>query len=158
MNPQDPLASLHPLREPLPIGWWPMAPGWWLLIAIAALCLGGLVYFLVKRYRANAYRRQALAQLRALRQQFLAQRDASQYVAQTNALLKSVALHCYPRREVAASSGEQWLTFLNSRVKGTEQFQPDFVTAAYRRACPDMDMAQLHRAAQSWIKRRKVTP
>jgi hypothetical protein len=156
VNPQDPLASLHPLREPGPIGWWPLAPGWWLLIAIALLSLAGLVYFLVKRYRANAYRRQALAQLQALREQYLAQQDASVYVARTNALLKSVALHGYPRRDIAASSGEQWLTFLNTRVKGAGQFQPGFVTAAYRKVCPDMDMEQLHRAAQNWIRRHQV--
>jgi hypothetical protein len=150
------LANLHPLREPVPIDWWPLAPGWWLLIAIALLCLAALVYVLVKRYRANAYRRQGLAQLQTLRQQYLAQQDASQYVAQTNALLKSVALHSYPRREVAASNGPQWLTFLNDRMSGAEQFQSDFVTAAYRKTCPDMDMEQMHRAAQIWIKRHEV--
>ena len=133
-----------------------MAPGWWLLIAIALLCLAALVYVLVKRYRANAYRRQGLAQLHTLRQQYLAQQDASQYVAQTNALLKSVALHSYPRREVAASNGQQWLTFLNDRMNSAEQFQADFVTAAYSKVCPDMDMEQMHRAAQIWIKRHEV--
>lgn len=156
MNPQDPLANLHPLREPFPIGWWPLAPGWWLLIAIALLCLAALVYLLVKRYRANAYRRQGLAQLQALRQQYLAQQDASRYVAKTNALLKSVALRSYPRREVAACNGQQWLTFLNSRMNGAEQFQPDFAAAAYQKTCPDIDMKQMHRAARAWIKRHEV--
>ncbi len=156
MNPQEALASLHPLREPGPISWWPLAPGWWLLIALTVLCVVGLGYALVKRYRANAYRRQGLAQLQTLRQQYLAEKDVSQYVARTNALLKSVALRSYPRREVAASSGEKWLTFLNSRMNSTEQFQPGFVTAAYRKACPDMDMEQMHRAAQRWIRRHEA--
>ncbi len=156
MNPQDPLANLHPLREPELIGWWPLAPLWWLLIAIALLCLAGLLYVVVKRYRANAYRRQGLAQLQALHRQYLSEKNTSQYVAQTNALLKSVALHCYPRREVAASNGRQWLTFLNDRMNAAEQFQPDFVTAAYRKACPDMDMEQMHSAARTWIKRHEV--
>ena len=156
MNPQDPLANLHPLRQPDPIGWWPLAPGWWLVITIALLCLAGLVYVLVKRYRANAYRRQGLAQLQALQQQYLAQPDASQYVAQTNALLKSVALRSYPRREIAASNGQQWLTFLNDGINGAEQFPSDFVNAAYSKACPDMDMQQMHRAARAWIRRHEV--
>ena len=156
MNPQDPLANLHPLREAIPIGWWPLATGWWLLIAIALLCMVGLVYVLVKRYRANAYRRRGLAQLQTLRQQFLEQENASQYVAQTNALLKSVALISYPRREVAASNGRQWLAFLNDRMSSTEQFHSDFVTAAYSKTCPDMDMDQMHRAARAWIRRHEV--
>jgi len=156
VNPQDPLANLRPLREPDLIGWWPLAPGWWLLSAMLLLCLVGLVYFLVKRYRANAYRRQGLAQLQTLRQQYLAKHDSSAYVTQTNALLKSVALCSYPRHEVAASNGEQWLTFLNSRMNNAEQFQAGFVTAAYRKVCPDMDMEQMHRAAQMWIKRHEA--
>ena len=27
----DPLAGLRPLHRPLPVSWWPPAPGWWLL-------------------------------------------------------------------------------------------------------------------------------
>ncbi|MCO2006091.1 DUF4381 domain-containing protein, partial [Pseudomonas aeruginosa] len=30
MNPLD---RLEPLIAPLPVGWWPPAPGWWLLAA-----------------------------------------------------------------------------------------------------------------------------
>ena len=156
MNPQDPLANLHPLREPGLIGWWPLAPGWWLLLAIVLLCLAALGYVLLKRYRANAYRRQALAQLQTLHREYLEEKNAGQYLAQTNALLKSVALRSYPRREVAASNGEQWLTFLNNSMNSAEQFQSGFVTAAYRKVCPDMDMEQMHRAAQLWIKRHEV--
>ena len=37
MNPQDPLAALHPLRTPEPIGWWPLAPGWWVLLMFVPL-------------------------------------------------------------------------------------------------------------------------
>ena len=117
MNPQDPLANLHPLREPDLIGWWPLALGWWLLIVLAALCLAFLLAAVIKRYRANAYRRQAMAQLQILRRTYLADRDPSRYIAAANALLKSVALRSYPRREIAAASGEQWLRFLNSSTK-----------------------------------------
>jgi len=40
MNP-DPLAPLRPLHLPDQIGWWPPAPGWWLLAGVAAVVLGG---------------------------------------------------------------------------------------------------------------------
>ena len=156
MNPQDPLANLNPLRQPELITWWPLAPGWWLLLCIALLGLAALVYFLVRRYRGNAYRRRALQQLQQLQQEYLVDRDASAYLAKTNALLKSVALVAYPRRDVAARSGEQWLNFLNDPLSATEQFQPGFVTAAYQRVCPQIDMEQIHRSAATWIKRHEV--
>ena len=156
MNSQDPLAKLHPLREPELIGWWPLAPGWWLLVVLALLCVAALTYFMVRRYRAKAYRRRALTQLQQLHQAYQADDDASRYIGQINALLKSVALISYPHREVAACNGEEWRVFLNSSMNGTEQFQATFVTAAYQRDCPDMDMAQVHRVAQTWIKRHEV--
>ena len=156
MNPQDPLANLHPLREPELIGWWPLAPGWWLLLAIVLLCLATLVYILLRRYRANAYRRRALVQLQSLREQFSADEDSSHYITDINALLKSVALVAYPRREVAANSGQEWLSFLNRSMGADDQFREDFATAAYQRACPEMDMERLHRVANRWINRHEV--
>mgnify|MGYP001818350151 CR=1 FL=1 len=155
MSPQDPLAGLHPLRQPEPIGWWPLAPGWWLLIALLILAIGALAYVLARRHRANAYRRMALTQLEQLRQEHLRNGDDTAYLASTNALLKSVALRAYPRRDVAACSGDSWLEFLNKRCE-TARFPADFVTAAYRRQCPDMDIENIHHCAANWIKRHEV--
>ena len=78
MNPQDPLANLHPLREPELIGWWPLAPGWWILIVIALLCLGALIYLLIRRSRRNAYRRLALSQLQNLHAKYEEHQSAHQ--------------------------------------------------------------------------------
>jgi hypothetical protein len=156
VNPQDPLASLHPLREPPPIGWWPPAPGWWLLAGLILLALLTLTFILVRRYPANAYRRQGLAQLQRLRSEFQREQDSQRYLAGANALLKSVALVAYPRRDVAACSGDQWLDFLNAGLEQNERFPEGFVTGAYQRATPRIDMEQVHRAAESWIRRHGV--
>lgn len=156
MNPQDPLANLHPLREPELIGWWPPAPGWWLLGGMAVLCLLVLLWLGLQRYRSNAYRRQALAQLHQLHQAYAQDQDASRYTAELNALLKSVAIQAYSPRPVAASSGTQWLEFLNRQVSKSALFQLDFVTAAYRKECPELDMEQIHLAARKWIRRHEV--
>ena len=158
MNPQDPLANLHPLREPPPIGWWPPAPGWWLLAALVLVLLLALVFILWRRYRANAYRRAALAQLQRLQQVHDQHGDDLQFITQTNALLKSVALVAYPRREVAASSGQQWLAFLNSKLVKAQPFPEEFVSAAYCKDTPDVSVSQLYLTAQAWIKQHKVAP
>ncbi len=158
MNPQDPLASLHPLRTPALIGWWPPAAGWWLLLLFVLVGVAALAYMIRRRYKRNAYRRRALLQLQSLHTAYLAEPDTRVYVSQINALLKSVALLAYPRTSVAAQHGGHWREFLNRGLPPDAQLPPAFDDAAYQRACPDIDMGQVHRAAQQWIKHHKATP
>ena len=156
MNPQDPLAALHPLREPLPVDWWPPAPGWWILLGLLVVVIIIIGWMLLRRRRARAYRREALAQLELLRTRYHDTGDANAYLAATNALLKSAALIAYPRRTVAASSGSRWLTFLNQGLPPGDQFPEEFVSGAYRKSDMAIDIEQLHSSAASWIKRHEV--
>jgi hypothetical protein len=95
------LENLRDIVEPAPVPWWPLAPGWWCLLALLGLAAVVGVATGVRRWRADAYRRAALRELRG---------------AETNAaiaeLLKRVALAAYPRSEVAALSGTAWSRWL----------------------------------------------
>ena len=162
MNPQDPLAALHPLRDPAAIGWWPLAPGWWLLIALAVVAGAIACYYLLKRYRTNAYRRMALRQLQdiqsALHDDVEGEREIHRAVADTNALLKSVALRIFPRHDIAALSGEAWLAFLNKtrQSESTDTaFAASFANAAYQQQ-PELDAEQLFLASRHWITKHRV--
>jgi hypothetical protein len=159
LNPQDPLANLHPLREPDLIGWWPLAPGWWMLAALLLLSLGVSLYFLLKYHRANAYRRGALAQLQGLNSAYLSDRDPLAYLSNTNALLKSVALQAFPRQRVASCSGNVWSDFLNDTVVARSpecRFEDSFADTAYEREVSNLNQKQVHNAAKHWIKRHRT--
>ncbi len=155
MNPQDPLAALNPLREPAAIGWWPPAPGWWILLVLGLGAAAALSIFLLRRYRRSAYRRRALRQLQALQSDHQENRDDLRYVKNVNALLKSVALLAYPARDVASRHGAAWRSFLNDSLPPAEHFTQDFDEAAYRTTLPAIDTERLHRSAHSWIRRHK---
>ena len=163
MNPQDPLAALHPLREPAAIGWWPLAPGWWLLIAVAILAIGILCYYLARRYRANAYRRLALAQLQEIQVHYHDRTEDEGHLqkiaGETNSLLKAVALRAFPREGIASLSGEAWLEFLNTTQSGQSsmtEFPSAFANAAYLAGAPDLDNEALFRAAKIWINNHRT--
>ncbi|MCB1690628.1 MAG: DUF4381 domain-containing protein [Halioglobus sp.] len=156
MNPQDPLANLHPLREPELIGWWPLAPGWWLLLALAILIVAVAIYLARKHYSKNAYRRRALRQLQALLSQYEADGNTGDYLGNVNALLKSVALRAYPGDSVASQHGESWRLFLNRSLPPEAQLPAAFDNAVYQPQAPDIDMMQLHSAALHWIKKHKA--
>lgn len=104
------MSNLEEVELPEPVPFTFETVGWYLL---AGLILGvglWLAYRLWKRWRANAYRRSALAEL--------AEIESPQEVPE---LLKRAALAAYSRAEVAELSGEAWLGFLDGTL-GTKEF------------------------------------
>jgi hypothetical protein len=111
MDPdQLPLRDIH---MPEIVGWWPLAPGWWLLIALAA---AGLCYALYRQYlkwRWNAARRAALAELSRIRRDYEQGSDALTLAKSLSELLRRSMLAYAPRGEIAGLTGDQWLQWLD---------------------------------------------
>ena len=113
-DPAD-LSHLADIVVPPPVPWWPPAPGWWILGAalLAALAISG--WSAIRRYRKNAYRRAALAELAAI-----GTVSSPASAAAVSAILKRVALAAYPRAEVANLTGAAWLAFLDRAASTTD--------------------------------------
>ena len=159
MNPQDPLAALNPLREPELIGWWPLAPGWWLLIALLLMVLAVLAFLLWRRYQRRAYRRQALRQLDSIALDFSQTGNQRSYLESINQLLKATAISAYPRQEVAAINGEPWLQLLNTTMgkkRESHAFPAVFAHASYQAQPDALDTEALHNSASLWIGQHEV--
>lgn len=109
---QQPL-PLRPLHLPDPVGWWPLAPGWWFLIALLALGLGWLLWRAWRRYQYNAPRRYALRTLAAVEAEYLSHRDPVRLGRQVSELLRRGMLAYAPRHEVAGLTGNAWLRWLD---------------------------------------------
>jgi len=111
MDPTEiPLRDLH---LPEAIGWWPLAPGWWLLIAIV---LVGLGYLLLRAWRVRQFhapRRHAIAELAGLEARYLSHHDPVLLGQQLSELLRRGMLAYAPRHEVAGLTGESWLAWLD---------------------------------------------
>lgn len=115
MNPEDlPLRDLH---LPTDIGWWPLAPGWWLLAGLLVLALLYLVYRLWRSWRRAAPRRAALAEFRQLRDQFDRDNNLVSFVNGISTLLRRAMLSCQPRQDIAGVVGEEWLRLLDRGMK-----------------------------------------
>lgn len=93
---------LEPVPAPDPVSMMPQTVGWiWLGVAILALMF--LIVRKARKHRKeNAYRRQALLELRGIS-------DPKDQAL----LLRRTALAAYPRKDVASLYGAEWLTFLN---------------------------------------------
>ena len=132
-----------------------MAPGWWLLICAVVLLLAALAYWWHKYRQRNAYRRAALNQLAEI--STLEEQDV--WLAQTNALLKSVAIRAFPARDIAALSGGPWLAFLNGchgNAKDSKLFPASFAAAVYSAAPATLEKKQLLEASRHWIAKHRA--
>jgi hypothetical protein len=137
------------------VGWWPPAPGWWLLAVLFLLGLALVGFLLWRRYRRNAYRRIAQRQLLAIRAQYREDGDASRCLAAANALLKSAAMIAYPGRRLAPASGDQWLAVINEALPPAYRLERSYLAALYGSGQHDPQVEEILTAASMWIRRHK---
>lgn len=142
LNLVDLLDRLVEPGDPPPVSMAPQTWGWAALAALLAIAAIILTVHLVRRYRANAYRREALAEMRR----------SPEDPAAIARILRRTALAAYPRRDVAGLTGERWLAFLN-RTGRASHFEGEagrnLIRAPYRDTPPGADMKA---CAEQWIR------
>ncbi|NQZ22905.1 MAG: DUF4381 domain-containing protein [Colwellia sp.] len=106
----QPLAQLKDIHLPDPVHNYPIALGWWLLLAGLLITLIILVIKWQKRRRLSKAKQLALKQLKSTN-------NADQIVT----LMKWAAFQYFPRQEVASLHGKQLLEFFKQKLKDKHQ-------------------------------------
>ncbi|SDK23741.1 DUF4381 domain-containing protein [Microbulbifer yueqingensis] len=152
---QELMAQLRDIHEPAPVGWWPPAPGWWLLAAmLVAVLIAALLW--LQRARARAvrlrYRQEAVQLLKEID-------PADTRAAETaNEILKRVAVTSYSRVRAGRLTGSAWLQFLeqSSGLPCPPAARKALLEELYRR---DRSSEEANRAlvdyAIDWVRRHK---
>lgn len=113
-----------PLRDihlPEPIGWWPPAPGWWLVAALAAGLIVSLFLWRARRRRPLRLDRAARTAFSEIEARFAAHGDTQRLLRDLSILMRRICISLYPRHRAAALHGEAWLRFLDE-LGGTDRF------------------------------------
>ncbi len=155
MNGQNGL-QLRDIHLPEAIGWWPLAPGWWILLVLLVAVIAALALWLVLRHRRLAYRREALAQWQTIHARYLDNKDAGQLLADMSVLLKRTCITRYGRESTAGLAGEQWLAFLDQTGKSSDFTQgagKALVTQRYVPK-PQVDGPALLNVTLAWLKKQ----
>lgn len=150
------LAQLRDIHLPLPIGWWPLAKGWY-LVGVIVVVVVFFITFLIIRYITNQRcKRQALRVLETYRQHYMLQPNSQTGSAQISELLKRVALVYYPRSQVASLQGQAWIDFLTQSSNHLDFNTHSFllVQCPYQ-PCGTYDLLPLFHLATMWIKQRR---
>lgn len=150
------LAQLRDIHLPDAVGWWPLAPGWYVLaitIIIVFLLLG---FFLTRHYVRGRARRQALRLLSSFQQQYEKEANSQSGAARISELLKRVALIYFPREQVAGLQGDPWITFLDSTAKGVDfkSMRVELLEVPYQ-PTTKCDLHRLFNMARTWISQRR---
>jgi hypothetical protein len=103
--------SLRDIHLPQAVSWWPPAPGWWVLLALAAVALLAIAWWR-RRFRARRANRAALRLL----DEAAARAEAQPLVAvQTVSVALRRFLMTTEGCGAAAVTDEAWLSLLDSR-------------------------------------------
>ena len=114
MSPAElPLRDIH---LPEPVGWWPPAPGWWLLLGLALA--GAAAWAWLAWRRRTRVRRAALAELKRIERDYAAKGDVARLAKELSTLMRRAAITADERRRVAGLTGEEWLAWLDRGLDG----------------------------------------
>lgn len=143
-DPAD-LSKLHDIILPEEVSWWPLAPGWIVLLAIGIITISYYSYRALKKWRSNAYRRDAILQLAAA--------DTPTQIAE---VLRRTALAIAPREEIAELRGKAWTDWLfeYSKSEPSESVRESLTRSIYDPSTPS-DLPALRDFAHSWISQHK---
>ncbi len=112
MDPEQlPLRDLH---LPEAVSWWPLAPGWWILLALLLVVLAIVAHNWLRAYRRNRARRVAHERFREYRAAYAEHGNPVALGRQLSELLRRTMLAYAPRASVAGLTGEAWLEWLDS--------------------------------------------
>lgn len=142
------LDRLHDLALPPPVPWWPPAPGWYVVAAVVLVLVVVLVHRAWKNWRANAYRREALRELRS-----------AESAAAIARLLRRTALAVVPRPVVATKSGAAWLDWLSAHGPDPmpENVRAQLGAGLYDPHFESRDLTVLRDYAARWISRHRLS-
>ncbi|AIT09783.1 membrane protein [Candidatus Francisella endociliophora] len=135
--------------------WWPLAYGWWIVLAIIILAILVFLVLLHFRKKKKQYIDSIVNDLRSEVDNTYQQKP-KEVLQQISVYLKRVAMQKFPNENVKTLHGEAWLEFLDSKLK-----QPNFVNTkanmlgnSYKPVeLSKQELDEIMSVAEKWLRR-----
>jgi hypothetical protein len=149
--------ELKDIHLPDPISWWPLAPGWWiLLILVIALTVLSYIFIpkLLKKISHQPAAKLAMTEFKIIQQQHRAQHNKRLLVQSLSVLLRRICMTYDSRQNIASLTGQAWIDKLNN-LNPQQRFSAELIevllTAPYQQHS-EFNAEQLLNQCESWIK------
>lgn len=148
MPPKEP--ELRDIHVPHVSAWWPLAPGWWVLIAliVIAIAIGLALWF-----RRRAWRRRVdtvMVELHDARDRHAHDGDTAAFAAVASQLLRRVA-RTRDARSVTLT-GDAWRDLLTRCAPSVSTERLAGLDSALYRPLGDLDVPATARDVEAWIR------
>ncbi|MCK5188631.1 MAG: DUF4381 domain-containing protein [Methylococcales bacterium] len=148
--------ALRDIHLPETLGWWPPAIGWWLLAILIPLLFVLIVWIYRRITRKTAIKTAKKLLLEIKRDNDL---DDRQKLIELSALIRRVVVSHSFRNETASLTGQRWLEYLDSTVKGSPftSGAGHFLADAHYQKSPvaDVDISAVINVCENWLKSQK---
>ncbi|WP_265659152.1 DUF4381 domain-containing protein [Francisella philomiragia] len=156
MQTNDLLAQLKDIYLPAKVSqWWPLAYGWWLLLGLIVLTF--IIFLIILHYRKkrNSYKDSIVNDFRRTIEE-TQQNKPKEALQNISVYLKRVALQKFPNQEIKTLHGEQWLEFLDSKMKkqNFKNTKANMLANSYRAIELDRQtLNEILTVAEQWLRR-----
>ncbi|MCE3045065.1 DUF4381 domain-containing protein [Legionella sp. 16cNR16C] len=156
MTKTNALENLRDIHLPEAIGWWPLAPGWYILLILVLLLFAGGLYYFIEYQKNSKPKRHALKLLAQYQEEYQRSGNSQLASSRVSELLKRVALVYFSRETVASLQGEEWINFLNQtgRKLNFNAVRQLLLELPYQPSTSQVSLAPLFARAKTWIKQR----
>ena len=147
--PIDKTLQLHDIHLPDPAGWWPPAPGWWILAILLTALLTWMTVSVWRWLKYWHWRKRILQEF-----SHFESIDNVYFLTRITEKLRQLAIAVYPQDEVASLTGDSWLEFLDKHAeqKGFSQHPARLIIESpYTGKQPDLNTQQCRQLQQLTI-------
>ncbi|HEY8940132.1 MAG TPA: DUF4381 domain-containing protein [Cellvibrio sp.] len=151
---QSPLDQLADIHLPDSVSWWPLAPGWWAILALLAVALI-FIFLWRRRLTQNHYRTLAQQELENIYSHYQHTKNATAFLHEISVLLRRTALTAHPKTFNASIKGKAWLEWLdrvcpNPAMQFNSAVGEQLLTASYQKD-PQVDATALYHLCRAWL-------
>ncbi|MGQ4002146.1 DUF4381 domain-containing protein [Francisellaceae bacterium CB300] len=135
--------------------WWPLAYGWWIVIAVLILLVLLALLVLRKRKKHKQYINTVVNDFKENLGAVYVTKP-KEVVQSISVYLKRIAVHKFPKDEIKTLHGKAWVDYLESKTK-KDVFDGEvtsYLTNTYKPyELDDSELEKIVSASEKWIRR-----